>query len=196
MARRDEFEKGEKWERMEKLLADPTPLLARVGALVVAESQFAFQAQEFDGEQWPERGGDDGINLFGLLADMAADRTPPQRRFEPRPALSDTGRLAASINFRVSGKGVDVGTPMLYAQVHQEGGDTESVPLSTAVQSRLRDWLFSRAGAQYRSKLLWLTMPRVTGATLTTTVPQRRFIGLTDEVREEIPQIILSLVDR
>lgn len=177
------FRPGAKVKRLEKKLAEPKEALKQIGVMLVAESQAAFKAQEFNRRRWPARSS---VNVFGIIADFhQGRRKPPARRFETRPALRDTGRLASSIAFQISGNVVEVGTNLAYAAVHQTGGETESKPLTAKVQEAIGRWLKSQPD-EMQERLGWLTSPNATDETLRMRVPARPFIGLTAKSRKDI----------
>jgi hypothetical protein len=71
---------------------------------MVAESQQSFRDQRFGSDAWEPRAP---VNVFAIIADFhAGKKSPPQRRFESRPALRDTGRLAQSISWKLVGTDV------------------------------------------------------------------------------------------
>jgi len=182
------FEKGAKLARIEGKLDNPTAALKQIGALMVAESQRAFKVQEFDGEKWQPRAP---VNIFGIIADFhEGRRKPPQRRFERRPALRDTGRLSSSISFRLVGsRAVEIGTNLPYAGVHQRGGEVESKPITREVQRNLWAWLKNQP-LQMRRRLGFLLSKRYTDQTLKGSVPERRFIGITRRTREFVQKAV------
>jgi phage gpG-like protein len=178
------FDRGAKLTRIAQALEAPERALKQIGVLIVAESQRAFKEQAFGGKPWPARAVP---NVFGILADFAAGKAaPPARRFEPRPALRDTGRLAQSIAFRVLGRtAVEVGTNVEYAAVHQKGGKVESAKITPAVRSALWQWL-SRQSPLLKRQLGWLLNRRFLNKTLTHDVPARPFLGITEDTRKAI----------
>ena len=181
------FIKGAKVGRIEKNLDDPQAALKQIGVLMVAESQRAFKAQQFGKKKWDQRAP---VNVFGIIADFTAGKTkPPDRRFDQRPALRDTGRLSSSIAYQVTGKIVEVGTNLEYAAVHQTGGETESKPLTESVQKKIARWL-KKQSTELQDRLGWLTDEERRGDTLTQTVPARPFIGITPETRKTIKKAI------
>lgn len=173
---------GGKLTRMGEKLDDPAPLLKAVGVILVSESQRAFKAQMFGTRTWPARAP---VNVYGLLADFAAGkRTPPARRFERRPALRDTGRLASSIAWQLVGSAVvEVGSNVEYASVHQFGGRIESVPITDAVRTALWSWLKS-TDRSMRARLGWLLNSKFRNKRLTGKVAARPFVGITPRARE------------
>ena len=183
-----EFEKGAKIERWEHNISNPEAALRQVGALMVAESQLAFREQKLGERAWPARGP---INLFGLIADFYdGKREPPSRRFEARPVLRDTGRLAASIAFRLVGSEiVEVGTNLPYAAVHQHGGQVESKPINDQVRQSLNEWLRGK-GRPYRKRLGWLLNKKFAGKTLKGEVEARPFVGITKQTIEDVHEAV------
>ncbi len=186
MAGRATFDEGEKARRMRKALENPEKALKQIGALMVAESQASFSRQQHGGKKWRERAP---VNVFGILADLSAGKTPPARRFEQRPALRDTGRLASSIAFQVRSPIVEVGSKLPYASIHQFGGQTTSAPITGEVRRKLWTWL-QKQGKDIRRQLGWLLNSKFKGETLSTTVPARPFVGITDQTRKTIRRVI------
>lgn len=181
------FSKGAKVARIEQKLENPADALKQIGALMVAESQRAFKKQSHGGKPWEPRAP---VNVFGIIADFHAGRQkPPQRRFERRPALRDTGRLSASINFRVSGKTVEVGSNLPYAHVHNQGGEVESKPINSEVRSALYDWLKTQKLAM-RRRLGWLLNKKFRDQKLKMNVPARRFVAITKRTRETVRRAV------
>lgn len=182
------YSPGAKLERIERALQNPEKALKQIGALMTAESQGAFVEQEFDQKKWPERRVP---NVFGILADFAAGKkAPPQRRFEARPVLRDTGRLAASIAWHIiTSDTVEVGTAVDYAAQHQAGGEVESVEITPKVQSALWAWL-KKQDRGIRAKLGWLLNRKYTGTKLKARIPARPFVGLTRQGKKDIEHTI------
>lgn len=181
------FRKGRKLERIERKVDNPQEALKQIGALMVAESQRAFKLQEFGSKKWDARAP---VNVYGIIADFAdGKRTPPNRRFESRPALRDTDRLVGSIAFAVKGNTVEVGTNLDYASVHNFGGTIESKTITKSVQSLLGAWLKGK-GKDMRAILGWLLNPDLTGTKLQGEVPARRFVGITPKTIKDVKRAI------
>ena len=91
-------------------LANPRPALEAIGAAVVADTDLAFRGQS---DPW----GQPWTPLSAV--------TQARRRQGPgagaNQILRDTGRLANSIGYQVSGDAVSVGTNVVYAAPHQFG---------------------------------------------------------------------------
>jgi phage gpG-like protein len=182
------WERGAKLDRLGRALANPTAALRQIGALMVAESQAAFRNQSFGDTRWPER---HSPNIFGILADFHAGRSaPPSRRFQPRPALRDTGRLSGSIAFELVGRyAVRAGTNVEYAEVHQTGGKVESVPIDVQVRTALWAWL-KRKPKALRKQLGWLLNKKFRDKRLQSTVPARPFVGVTSDTVRAVEQVV------
>lgn len=130
-------------------MRDKDALLDAAGALLVRTSQEAFVKQRFGSIVWPERYAGDTrepfVNVAGIVADFNAGRAePPQRRFDRRPALMDTGELARSPSYRKVGPdSVEAGSTVPYAALHQRGGES-SQPVTRETKERLWGWLKGR----------------------------------------------------
>lgn len=185
---RAQFRQGQKIERWGRNLDKPTAALKQIGALMTAESQRAFKAQRFGRTSWAPRGK---VNTFGIIADFhAGKRAPPKRRFQTRPALRDTGRLAASIASRIIGTDtVEVGSNLPYAGVHHTGGTVESKTITAQVQRLLWAWLKTQ-GSALKRKLGFLLNKKFRGKKLTTEVPKRPIVGLTRRTMKDIEEVV------
>lgn len=183
-----EFEKGAKVERWERNLANPAAALKQVGVLMVAESQQAFRDQKLGADVWEPRRP---INVPGIIADFAAGKkAPAARRFETRPALKDTGRLAASIAFKVTGtQVVEVGSNLPYAGVHQHGGESETLPITQDVRKLMAAWLRG-PGRKYRTQLGWLLNKKFAGTKLKTKIRKRPIVGITKQTLEDVQEVV------
>ena len=181
------FKKGAKVARIERKLADPSKALAQIGVLMVAESQRSFRDQKLGTTKWEPRAP---VNVFGIIADFHDGRKkPPARRFERRPALRDTGRLASSIAHSVKGNVVEVGTTVRYAAVHLRGGEVESKPLTSAVRSALWKWLRNQS-TELKRRLGWVLNRKFRDKTLKQEVPARPFLGITAETRRNVRKVV------
>ena len=178
------FKKGAKIERWEESLDNPRVALKQIGALMVAESQRSFRDQKHGEDKWEERAP---INVYGLIADFAKGSKPPARRFESRPALRDTGRLAGSIAFRVLGRtAVEVGSNLEYAGTMQHGGPIESETITESMQKAIGKWLKTKKGVGFKDQLGWLLNKKFTGETLKGEVPARPFVGITKQTLDDV----------
>lgn len=186
MAGRATFDEGDKARRMRQALERPERTLKQIGTLMVAESQASFSKQSFGGKRWQERAP---VNVFGILSDFAAGKNPPARRFQTRPALRDTGRLAASIAYQVRTPVVEVGSKLPYADVHQFGGTSTSAAITPEIRRKLWAWL-KKQGKDVRVQLGWLLNSKFKGETLTARIPARPFVGVTQQTKKQVSRLI------
>lgn len=182
-----DVDKGAKVERWERNLENPGAALRQVGAMMVSESQAAFRAQRLGDTEWDERRP---INILGIIADFhEGKKDPPARRFERRPALRDTGRLASSIAFRLVGtEVVEVGSNLPYAALHHHGGTAESKPINQQVRTLLADFL--RRRKQYRKGLGWILNQKFEGKTIRQKVPARPIVGITKQTIADVQEAV------
>ena len=132
------YDVGARVRGIAALLAKPETLLKQFGALIVLRGQKAFKDQRRGSFAWKERAAP---NVPGILSDIRRGANPPKRRFEPRPAVVDTGHLAGSIAARVTGaKTVEVGTVVPYASVQQFGGEVD-IPIDMDLKTKIRAFL-------------------------------------------------------
>jgi len=91
--------------RLAREIEDATPILAEIGELLVQRTKERFAAQRApDGTPW---------------APLAA-RTI-ERKGHARALLGESGRLSHEIVYQVSKDRLEVGSPLVYAAVHQFG---------------------------------------------------------------------------
>lgn len=174
------FRKGAKLRRVAGGLQNPARALKVIGVLMVAESQSAFKQQEFGKKKWDERSNP---NVYGIINDFASGGgNPPSRRFQSRPALRDTGRLASSISYRVMSPSVQVGTTLDYSSVLHFGGTIKSKVITRPMQEAMARWL-RRQTASIRKQLGWLLNRKFTNTQLTGEVKARPFVGITQQTR-------------
>jgi phage gpG-like protein len=181
---------------------DPKALLTLVGAFFKARAQRAFVEQRRGRAKWQARRVP---NVAGVLADLVAGRTPPQRRFEPRPALIDTSALRRSIAFRVLRRDtVEIGSALPYADLMQRGGTSLSPVITEDLQQRLWKWLKPKAkkgvtvknkatgvtsrveGSDLRVAFGWLLNKKQRGKRVTFKIPSRPFITIEPEDRADL----------
>lgn len=183
-----EFERGAKFVRLERNLEKPDAALRQIGTLMVAESQQAFREQKHGKNPWDKRRVP---NIMGIIADFHAGvRTPPARRFEARPALRDTGRLAGSIDYKlVADNVVEVGSNLPYAAVLHSGGTVESKPITEQVRTLLAEFLRG-PGKAHRKSLGWILNPKFAGRTIRGKVPARPIVGITKQTIDDVLEVV------
>ncbi len=123
-------------------LADPRALLRPMAALILARAQQAFTEQRRGSREWAPRGVP---NVIGILEDLKRGSTPPERRFQPRPAGQDRGDLYRSVTIPtaaafVSLDTVEVGSRLPYANDVQNGGERD-VPVDAALKAKIKAYL-------------------------------------------------------
>lgn len=181
------FDEGDRVRRWIRSLDKPERALKQVGVLMVAESQGAFKRQGFGRKKWQARAP---INVYGIIADFSQPKAPPSRRFDDRPALTDTGQMRKTIDFDFLGvKEIEVGSNLDHSGVLNFGGPIESKPLTETVQRRISRWLKTQS-RQVRRQLSKLVRPSMTGKTLKGEVPARPFVGLTDQTVDDIIEVL------
>ena len=159
---------------------ESAPVLKGIGALVVADSQTSFKNQRLGAEAWAPR---QAPNVAGIVGDLNVGRTPPSRRFSPRPALIDTGRLRQSINFRVGEDSVTVGSALQYAALMQEGGKSK-VRLTATGKEGLKKLLSDRPDLKGSLGFLFQK------SSFEVNVRARKFIGVEGDTLDSIVEIL------
>lgn len=135
-----DFIPGAKLDRLAATIANPRPVLDAIGAMMASRAKASFGAQRRGQYVWPERAVP---NIPGILADLRESRTPPARRFDPRPAGVDKGRLLADISHQCVGRdAVEVGSALPYAGIIQNGGEVD-IPVTPSMKDALKRYLDS-----------------------------------------------------
>ena len=118
-------------------------------------------------------------NLPGIIRDLEKGGNISKRRFDPRPALIDTGRLKNSGATRIVGDTIYWGTNVPYAGLHQWGGTSE---FESYIPAKKNDLKIQAAVRQlkkkgYHKEALMLTRRK----RWVIKVPARPFLELTEE---------------
>ena len=150
-------------------------LLIRIGTHGVSLVQRRFKTQSIGGAPIPPRGSKDAdyANIPAIIKYLARGQGAPdipQRYFQRRPALIDTGRLLQSISYNVDGeREVVIGTNVEYAakqflglpETMRAGGKGGDPNVRRGLAKYLKKhpekrgalgWLFSRAQITARPK--------------------------------------------
>jgi len=157
------------------------PLAEAVGLMLVGRAQSSFRDQGRPGFPWAGRGVP---NKAGILLDLIQGKEPPERRFEARPAGIDTGRLRASIAYKVDGDVVTIGSNLPYASDVQRGA-TKTIAVAGNARQALAAWLKTLKGERKKSMQKAFGYLFRVGA-LTVTTPPRPFVMITDEDRRKV----------
>jgi phage virion morphogenesis protein len=150
------------WSRFDKKLQklvffDFTDLHKEIGEALVSSVRTRFRKETGpDGRKWPK----------SHRAETDQGQT-----------LTDTARLKNSISARAQADGVEVGTNLIYAGVHQ-GDDGKDVKI-TAKRSK---FLRFRAGGSWAMKK-------------SVTIPARPFIGISQDDLKEIQEILNDRIE-
>ena len=154
------------------------PALTEIGVFLLSQTQKAFRAQSFDGKPWAPRMVP---NIPGIVGDLNKGQQPKARRFQPRPALVDTGRLRQSFNFLVGKDSVQVGTKVKYGALQQSGGKSR-ITLTKVGREGLKKFLKKRP----ELRLGWLFRK----PSFEVNVRPRRMVGISDSDVSEILDIL------
>lgn len=192
--------------RLEKKLGGLPAMMKRVGMILLRDSMQAFERQAFGDIKWPERypnqhGGK--VNIAGAVSDLQHGSTIKDRRFEPRPAAMDTGKLKRSLTVLVAdGLSVTVGTNLPYANIQHQGGETTQA-VTPAVKANLRKWILKTEKAYTKDSFPSLMLVRKNSAAkrlyfllehdvneLVTQVNPRPFVGITEDARRDVAEAI------
>lgn len=135
---------------IEENIRDLSGVLDSVGFFLVSVSQRAFAEQGNPPGSWPARRVP---NIAGVISDLRHSSRIKDRRFDPRPALVDTGELRRSVWWETHQNGVTIGSygpAQAYADVQHSGGESETEEITSDVVKRLREWLQRDAGARLK----------------------------------------------
>jgi phage gpG-like protein len=137
---------------------NPTPLFENIGLSLVTSTQHRFDTGTgVDGSPWP-----------------------PSLRVIARggKTLVLSGRLYRSVSFQASATGVEIGTNVIYAAIHQFGGSINQSARNQTLHFKTN----KRTGQQRFSKAKGATHSKeVTIDARAVQMPARPFIGLDDD---------------
>ena len=150
---------------------NPDFALHAAGTLLAARARRSFDEQGHRGaKQWPARSVP---NVLGILSDLEAGKIPDPKRYEPRPALVDSGALKASIRYQVRGNGVTLTANRPYASTHEKGGIVVK-PITREALKGLAALL--RQSPELRLSLGWLFTWARRGRPISKLIPARPFL--------------------
>ncbi len=177
---------------LKRNLDNPAKVLKQIGAILVSRSQRTFRDQRLGTFRWPERyPGQKGarINVAGAARDLSKGGQIKKRRFQPRPALTDTGALKRSVNSQavlLEGKfTVSLGSALSYAAKHQFGG-TSKLPVTETTKKNLAKFLKKKSNREKFASLGFLFQR----TELSTKINRRPFVGVTAQDQEDIVRIV------
>ncbi len=169
--------------RMERVAEDPRAVFDEIGAMLVATVARRFETGTGpDGKKWPpsKRAGRDGGQT-----------------------LVKSGRLGSSVTHRVDATGVDVGTNVIYAAIHQFGGTIKQ-------KARRQTLAFRRVKTASGAYVMRFASRKSTRARKAGTVrvafaeigareiamPARPFLGLDASDRDAVLEIAARAISR
>ncbi|MBZ0253605.1 MAG: phage virion morphogenesis protein [Candidatus Methylomirabilis sp.] len=136
-----------------RLGADLRPVWSDIGAGLVASARDRFEeGRGPDGRAWTPL----AATTIGLRKRRIRGKKK-RAAYTPKPLL-DSGRLRDSVTMRADVDGVEVGSNLAYARIHQLGG---------------------KAGRGRK-----------------TAIPARPYLGLSDEDRDMIPEVVMDHLRR
>lgn len=183
-----------------------------LGGLALSYAQQAFDRQALGSEQWaaryPKQTGAK-VNIAGVVSDfLAGKRTPPERRFQDRPAGIDTGLLRRSLTpskaLKTHGFMVEVGSAQQNASAVQFGARQEQ-HLTKSFVELLAAWMKKSRGNIKRAKkvsqpitakdaaiqkLGFLFGLAKKGKPLVTQSGARPYLGVTNELEDKLIALI------
>jgi phage gpG-like protein len=160
------------FDRLAKAGQDATPAWSAIGQLLVASTTDRFRSLE----------GPGGVPWKPSIRAI----------YQGGVTLTDTARLRGSITYRAEASGVEVGSNVLYAAIHQFGG---VIRAKTAKGLRF----FLPAGA------MMSTQKRIKGdrkrntfmvIVRQVTIPARPFLGVSQADREDIQDLLEAHIRR
>lgn len=175
-----------------KRARDLGPVLSACGNYFVKKTKAAFREQGRAGHEWRPRSVP---NIIGVLADLRGGGRPKDRRWDPRPAGRDTGRLEGSIAWqRVGATSIEVGSSVRYASDVQRGS-TRLVATDSALAAKLRRWIQSLQGERRkRAQRSAGALARKGGGSRTVEVPPRPFLVITPQDRAQFRRYLLGWI--
>lgn len=169
---------GSRVASISKAIENLDPLLKKIGAFMVRQTQAGFRDQRRGTTRWAPRRVP---NVPGALRDLANGPSIKSRRFDDRPALVDTGRLRQSITFRLfSRSGVQFGTNLQQAKTMNFGGVSE-IAVTAKMRENLAAWLRKQKGErkrEMRESFGWVFSHPV-GDRIKFSVKKREFVTIT-----------------
>ncbi|RUW41520.1 phage virion morphogenesis protein [Mesorhizobium sp. M2A.F.Ca.ET.015.02.1.1] len=161
-------------DRIERLAANPAAIMSEIASFLVTRTQRHFQTETGPDGKWQP------------LSPRTAARRIGRRQRGNAHILRDTGRLYQSITGEASDTEASVGTNVLYAAIHQLGGEVkipareQDIHLGRTNRGRR----FVKASAKRKETM------RVTIGAHAIEIPARPFLYLDDEDEAEIQRIV------
>jgi phage gpG-like protein len=155
-----------------------------IGRVLVASCRRSFALQRSPaGTPWRPRAVP---NVAGMLSDFERGASPVARRFQPAPALRDTGHMERSLSFRLEPGRVTPTVGAEYAALHLNGG-VSSIAIAPGTKRAALRWLDERDQDDEIDKRLRGALKR---DTLKVNVPSRPFLGADAQAQAEIKDLV------
>ncbi len=185
---------------IEERLVNPKQAMEAIGFVLIAAAQEAFETKEFGTFKWPqqyESQPSPWIHKAGAASDLAKGERIKSSRFGAADTLRDSNELSNSFATRVVSRSeVQVGSNKRYAKFHQWGSDLVG-PSVQAVTSTMRSRLqreYDQADGSNK-QALGKMFGLFKKDSIRTHVRQRPFLGITDQIEEDIRGTIELFVD-
>ncbi|CDX19692.1 Mu-like prophage protein [Mesorhizobium sp. ORS 3359] len=161
-------------DRIERLATNPAAIMAEIASFLVSRTQRHFQTETGPDGKWQP------------LSPRTAARRIGSRQRGNAHILRDTGRLYQSIVGESSDTEASVGTNVLYAAIHQLGGEVKIPEREQDIHlgRTNRGKRFVKASAKRKETM------RVTIGAHTIEIPARPFLYLDKEDEAEIKHIV------
>ena len=183
-------------QEIEDRLDNPKLAMEAIGHILIAAAQKAFEDQKFGSFKWPpqyEGGTAPWIHIAGVASDLSKGESVKSTRFAPVDALKDSQDLWRSIDVRTVARGeVTVGSSVPYAKFHQ-WGKTAVQPVTGRMKEGLANaWRDADGDNKKALGKMWHWFRK---DAITTRIRQRPFLGITDEIEDDIRRTVEMFVD-
>ena len=129
---------GTRVDVISQALLNPLKILKPWAELWIRATQQGHRDQKRGPFKWKPRMNP---NIPGMLRDFERGPNVPKRRFESRPALSDTGMLKKSYAQKPrNATSIFVGTNLPYANIHQFGGKVK-IDITPTIRRNAWTWM-------------------------------------------------------
>ncbi len=169
--------------RLSERMEDMTPVMRRIGELLVSSVQENFNREGRYSGPGSWRGGSKRWKPLSRSTIKQRERLG----YWPGQILTRTGRLKSSINYHAGRDYVAVGTNLIYAAIHQFGVDKEVSVKAHRRKVRSRDIKKGR-------RMFARGVTFVQEHTRHMKIPARPFLVVQDEDLEEIREIIARAI--
>ena len=168
-------------QEIEDRLDNPKLAMEAIGHILIAAAQKAFEDQKFGSFKWPpqyEGGTAPWIHIAGVASDLSKGESVKSTRFAPVDALKDSQDLWRSIDVRT---------------VAHQWGKTAVQPVTGRMKEGLANaWRDADGDNKKALGKMWHWFRK---DAITTRIRQRPFLGITDEIEDDIRRTVEMFVD-